>query len=36
MLRIRELDDEWRAEFARDLDVLRDKLAILGTLVNGR
>ena len=36
MLRIRELDDEWRAEFARDLDVLRDKLAILGTLLNGR
>jgi len=36
VLRIGELDDEWRAEFARDLDVLRDKLAILGTLMNGR
>ena len=36
MLRIGELDGEWRAEFARDLDVLRDKLAILGTLMNRR
>ena len=35
MLRIRERDDKWRTEFAPDLDVLRDKLAILGTLMNG-
>jgi hypothetical protein len=36
MLRIRELDDEWRAEFEQDRGILRDKLAILRTLMNGR
>jgi hypothetical protein len=36
MLRIRELDDEWRAEFEQDRGILGDKLAILRTLMNGR
>ena len=36
MLRIRELDDEWRAEFERDRSILGDKLAILCALMNGR
>ncbi|MBO0816766.1 MAG: hypothetical protein J2P30_16705 [Actinobacteria bacterium] len=36
MLRIRELDDQWRAEFEQDRSILRDKLAILRTLINGR
>jgi hypothetical protein len=36
MLRIRELDDEWRAEFEQDQGILGDKLAILRTRMNGR
>jgi hypothetical protein len=36
MQRIRELDDEWREEYMQDLSILRDKLTILRTLMNGR
>jgi hypothetical protein len=35
MLRIRELG-EWREEYEQDIGILRDKLAILRTLMNGR
>jgi hypothetical protein len=35
MLRIRELDDQWRTEFDQDRGILGDKLAILRTLMNG-
>jgi hypothetical protein len=36
MQRIRQLDAEWREEYLQDLIILRDKLAILRTLMNGR
>jgi len=36
MQRICELDAEWREEYLQDLGILRDKLAILRTLMNGR
>ncbi len=36
MQRIRELPDEWRDEYLQDLVVLRSKLDILRTLMNGR